>query len=94
MASKLLLSLKKIKDGLIIELVVWEVAPVVPGCRHSFKYRLFCGDEKTGECLVRYDNERGKGDHRHLCGVETRYVFSSLEKLFADFEQDVREVFK
>lgn len=94
MAATLLVSLKKIKDGLIIELVVWEVTPAIPGCQHSFKYRLFCGHEITGECLVRYDNERGKGDHRHLRGVETGYNFSSLEKLFADFEQDVREVLK
>lgn len=94
MASKLLLSFKKIKDGLIIELVVWEVVPAVSGCQHSFKYRLYCGAEKSGQCLVRYDNERGKGDHRHLSGVETQYFFSSLEKLFEDFEQDIREVLK
>lgn len=30
---------------------------------HGLKYLLYYG---TGdECLVRYDNERGKGDHRH-----------------------------
>ena len=94
MASRLLLSLKKVKDGVIIELVVWEVSPAISGCRHPFKYRLFCGSEKTGECLVRYDNERGKGDHRHLGKQELPYVFSCLERLFEDFENDVREVLK
>ena len=39
---------------------------------------------------VGYDNERGKGDHRHLDGVETAYVFTSVEKLLADFWLDVR----
>jgi len=92
MASTLILSHKKIKDGIIIELVVWEVSPAIPGCEHPFKYRLFCGREKTGECLVRYDNERGKGDHRHWQGSEAPYAFSNLETLFADFEPDVMEV--
>ncbi|WP_286351194.1 toxin-antitoxin system TumE family protein [Geobacter sulfurreducens] len=44
--------------------------------------------------MVRYDNERGKGDHRHVVDGEQPYVFTSLEKLFADFEGDVREVLK
>ncbi|MDP2810929.1 MAG: DUF6516 family protein [Rhodocyclaceae bacterium] len=38
---------------------------------------------------VRYDNERGKGDHRHAGGVEAAYDFTSLEDLLADFERDV-----
>ena len=94
MGARLLLSFKKVKDGIIIELVVWEVVPTVPGCGHPFKYRLFCGREQTGECLVRYDNERGKGDHRHLRGKEYPYRFVNLETLFADFERDVGEVSK
>ena len=39
--------------------------------------------------MVGYDNERGKGDHKHLGGVETRYCFVSVEKLVADFLADV-----
>ena len=92
MASTLILSHKKIKDGIIIELVVWEVSPAIPGCEHPFKYRLFCGREKTGECLVRYDNEHGKGDHRYWRGGESPSVFINLEPLCADFEQDATEV--
>ena len=92
MASTLILSHKKIKNGIIIELVVWEAIPAIPGCEHPFNYRFFCGREKTGKCLVRYDNERGKGDHRHWRGGEAPYPFSKPEALFADFEQDVREV--
>lgn len=92
MPARLLLSLKKVKEGIIIEMVVWEVSPPVVGCRHPFKYRLFCGSLENGACLVRYDNERGKGDHRHVGGEELPYVFDSLEELFADFEKDVDEV--
>jgi hypothetical protein len=53
-------------DGLIIERVVWQLDEPLPGSAHLFKYRLYCGCD--GECWVRYDNERGKGDHRHIKG--------------------------
>jgi hypothetical protein len=85
---------KKVKWGLIIEIVVWELESPLSGCSHRFKYRLFCGRLETGESLVLYDNERGKPDHRHAGDVEHSYAFTDLEKLFADFEKDVREVLK
>lgn len=85
---------KKVKWGLIIEMVVWELDSPLAGSSHRFKYRLFCGSLETGECLVRYDNERGKGDHMHAHGLEQPYAFTDLEGLFADFEKDVREVLK
>ncbi|MBV8456642.1 MAG: hypothetical protein JO122_08510 [Acetobacteraceae bacterium] len=59
----------------------------VPGSSHGFKYRLFYG--YPGRRTVCYDNERGKGDHRHHLGVEEPYRFETLEKLLADFEADV-----
>jgi hypothetical protein len=40
---------------------------------------------------VRYDNERGKGDHRHIRGEELTYQFQSVERLLDDFERDVRD---
>ena len=39
--------------------------------------------------IVGYDNERGKGDHKHLGVMETRYRFVSVEKMVADFLADV-----
>jgi len=42
-----------------------------------------------GERVVGYDNERGKGDHRHLRGVEVPYRFMNVETLVADFMADV-----
>jgi hypothetical protein len=41
---------------------------------------------------VGYDNERGKGDHRHFQGVETAYRFTTVERLIADFWRDVRRL--
>lgn len=44
---------------------------------------------RDGVRIVGYDNERGKGDHKHLGAVETRYRFESVEKLVTDFLADV-----
>ena len=76
-------------DGSVVELVIWEVPERLVPCDHLYKYRLFFG--RPGEERVRYDNERGKGDHRHLGGIESPYAFTSLDKLLEDFERDVEE---
>jgi hypothetical protein len=75
-------------DGAIVEMVLWRVPSPVPPSRHGLKYRLFYG--RFGVREVGYDNERGKGDHRHFQGVETAYAFSPVEQLMADFWSDVR----
>ncbi len=88
MKAALIAQAKEIRDdGSIVEIVVWELAAPLPPCAHSYKYRLFFGT--SGECFVRYDNERGKGDHRHANGVESPYNFTGLDALLADFERDV-----
>ena len=38
--------------------------PRFRGSAHPFKYRL--AFIVNGKCILRYDNERGKGDHRHM----------------------------
>ena len=56
---------------------------------HACKYRLaFVVDEV---CVVRFDNEAGKGDHRHIDGVEVPYVFTTIDDLLADFWQAVAD---
>jgi len=44
----------------------------------------------AGQRVVGYDNERGKGDHKHLGGRELPYSFSTVAQLIADFWEDVR----
>ena len=81
-------TLKEIReDGSIIEVVVWHVPEPVSPSAHSYKYRLYYG--RDGVCRIRYDNERGKGDHKHVGKIELDYIFESLEKLLADFKHDV-----
>jgi predicted transcriptional regulator len=75
-------------DGSIVEIVIWQVPEAVPPSTHAYKYRLYYG--KDGISRVRYDNERGKGDHKHVREVEEEYVFETLEKLLADFRSDVQ----
>lgn len=42
--------------------------------------------------MVGHDNERGKGDHRHLQDKEEPYIFTTPEQLIADFLADVRRL--
>lgn len=74
-------------DGSVVEIVVWRLAQALTPCTHLYKYRLYFGN--GGQCRVRYDNERGKGDHRHLNDVEELYAFVSINQLLDDFQRDV-----
>lgn len=86
--SRLLRDSKSIlPDGSIVQIKVWEVEAPVPPSEHRFKYRLYYG--RGGERPVGYDNERGKGDHKHLRGVEVPYTFVDMQTLLADFVADV-----
>ena len=69
------------------ELVLWRVPERLPGSSHPFKYRL--AYVVAGECVLRFDNEAGKGDHRHFAAKEGKYAFSTPEKLIADFQRDI-----
>jgi hypothetical protein len=88
MSAVLLAGVKEVRDdGSIVEIVVWELPEPLPPSTHRYKYRLFFG--ASGVSRVRYDNERGKGDHRHVGDQEYEYRFSTLEQLLADFQSDV-----
>jgi hypothetical protein len=77
-------------DGTITELTLWLVPQPVRGSRHMFKYSLLYG--RPGERLILYDNEPGKGDHRHYVDREEPYLFSTPEQLIRDFVADVRNL--
>lgn len=82
---------KKERGGRIIEVVIWHLSEPLPGSTHPYKYRLFYG-KPDGSCIVRYDNERGKGDHRHVADDEEPYTFSTLRRLIDDFEADTERM--
>lgn len=74
-------------DMSFVEMVVWQLEESVSACGHALKSRLAYVID--GRCVVRYDNEAGKGDHRHIGGRETQYTFRSLDALQVDFWSDV-----
>jgi hypothetical protein len=71
-----------------IEVVIWRLPRPTPPCDHRYKYRLAYVVREV--CVIRYDNERGKGDQRHVDGREREYVFRDIEKLIEDFRADIR----
>ena len=75
-------------DGSDVEMVIWKLPRKTPERPHGIKYRLYCGLQ-DGRCLVRYDNESGKGDHRHYKNREVPYRFIDVETLIRDFLSDV-----
>jgi len=75
-------------DGAIAELKIWSLPEPVLGSTHRLKYSLYYG--QAGRRLVGYDNERGKGDHRHCGDLQESYAFTTVEQLVVDFENDVR----
>jgi hypothetical protein len=86
-ASRLLKERSAVDVDSFVELSVWKVPTPVRGSEHTFKYSL--AFVVSGQCVLRYDNEQGKGDHRHIGEVEEPYEFSSAEQLIADFWADV-----
>ncbi|MCX7067375.1 MAG: DUF6516 family protein [Methylococcales bacterium] len=74
-------------ENRFVELILWSVPTPVTGSSHHFKYRLALVVE--GVCVLRYDNEAGKGDHKHIGDVEMTYLFESPQHLLADFWHDV-----
>ena len=91
MAAKLIYQDKYFyRDGAIREMVIWQLPKSDSERPHALKYRLFYG--YAGNCLVRYDNERGKGDHRHYGDREESYHFESVEKLVGDFSDDIHRL--
>lgn len=93
MRARLILDTKTVlADGRVIQRKVWKLPQMTGGRPHALKYRLYCG--KNGKVIVRYDNETGKGDHRHVgpAEVESAYVFVSLVQLLIDFDADIEKL--
>jgi len=70
------------------ELVIWEVPEPLAGSTHNYKYRMAL--VHYGVSVLRYDNEAGKGDHKHVGVDEQSYIFKDVDKLIQDFVEDIR----
>ncbi|WP_084288314.1 toxin-antitoxin system TumE family protein [Desulfovermiculus halophilus] len=74
------------------ELRIWRISSPVHGSAHLYKYSL--AYVVAGQCVLRYDNEAGKGDHRHFGSEEHSYSFRDPAQLLADFWSDVDDLRK
>jgi hypothetical protein len=91
MAARLLYREKYIySDGAIREMILLQLPSETPDRAHGLKYRLYYG-LADGTCLVRFDNESGKGDHKHVGGQEKSYRFTDVETLVADFIVEIEK---
>lgn len=90
MKARQLFRYKERQHDLTVEIVIWELPGKTRERTHALKYRLYCG--RGGHCVVRYDNEAGKGDHRHYGDREEPYIFTSLEQLLDDFRRDCTDL--
>jgi hypothetical protein len=79
----------QLTETLMVEIVIWSVPRPVRASVHRFKYSLAL--ISFGVCVMRYDNEAGKGDHKHLGEREFAYAFSTIEALQKDFWSDVAD---
>lgn len=79
---------RELVGGGVMQATIWRVPSPVPPSRHNLKYSLVYVVE--GKRIVGYDNERGKGDHRHYGAREEPYGFTTPERLIGDFLADVR----
>lgn len=74
--------------GNLVEMKIWSVA-VTEHTAHGVKYSLVY--IVNGERVIGYDNERGKGDHKHSSGGQEPYQFRDVDTLVEDFAIDVEE---
>lgn len=90
MKAVLILDTKTVlADDRIIQRRVWKLPRATSERQYGLKFSLYCG--KSGLTIVRYDNETGKGAHRHIGPqeIESTYKFVSLTQLLNDFHQDI-----
>ncbi|WP_428374697.1 toxin-antitoxin system TumE family protein [Lichenicoccus sp.] len=79
----------RFENGAIREVRIWLVPEPVPPATHHFKYSLVYVVE--GVRVIGFDNERGKGDHCHLHGLQSPYDFQGIARLLADFRKLVEQ---
>jgi hypothetical protein len=88
MKADLLIDERHVLDATtFVEIVVWRLDRPLRGSIHKYKYRLALVADQV--CVLRYDNEAGKGDHWHIGDVEEPYKFVDPTMLLADFWKNV-----
>lgn len=91
MKAQLLLKQRFVlSEAAFAEIVIWQLQAPLDGSAHDYKYRL--AYVVNGECVLRYDNEAGKGNHLHINEQEINYNFVSTEQLIDDFFVQIKRM--
>jgi hypothetical protein len=80
----------QIADNAFATIRILQVDPAIMGSSHFYKYSL--AYVVDGVCVMRYDNERGKGDHKHIGERECAITFTTIENLIASFQADINQL--
>ncbi|MBW5823291.1 toxin-antitoxin system TumE family protein [Yersinia enterocolitica] len=80
----------QIADNAFASIRILQVEPPIKGSDHRYKYSL--AYVVNGECVMRYDNERGKGDHKHIGEREYPVNFTTIEDLIAKFQAEINQL--
>ena len=87
MKAEPLMNERVMSNCAFVEITTWKLATPLEGSAHLYKYRLAHVVDEV--CVLRFDNEAGKGDHKHLNEIEVPYQFTDLDTLQADFWAEV-----
>lgn len=91
MKAQLLIKQKFVMSEIAFaEIVIWQLPAPLDGSTHDFKYRL--AYVVNNQCVLRYDNEAGKGNHVHINQQEISYNFVSTEQLVDDFFAQIKRM--
>ena len=74
----------------IVQMRIWQLPDTTTERPHGLKYSLVYIVD--GVRVIGYDNELGKGDHKHKHGKELSYHFTSVDQLVADFKADIGRI--
>jgi len=88
-ASLLLKERRVLGEDRFADVTIWRLPKPLPGSAHAFKYRLALVVDEV--CVLRFDNEAGKGDHKHVGERQVPYAFTTLDRLTTDFWQAVED---
>lgn len=72
------------------EIEIWQLQSSLQGSTHDYKYRL--AYVVNGQCVLRFDNEAGKGNHLYINQQEFDYDFVSAEQLIDDFFAQMKQM--
>ncbi len=80
---------EELGPGVFVETRIYAV-PMAEFFPEGVKYSLSL--VKDGICVLRYDNERTKGHHRHAGGHESKLEFTDIQRLRKNFMEEARKV--